>query len=79
MVQKLKEKRKLASKDMLGVIVAIVLGLTVAAAILPQAVIDITNTTKWTGSPAAVTTIVPVIGIVAVVALIMIVLRYVRR
>lgn len=59
-------------------IIMLSIGLYVAASILPGAVVDITNTTKWSGAPASVLTLVPIIGIIAVVAVILLVLRKVR-
>lgn len=58
-----------------GKIIGLSVALIVAAAIIPEAVVDITNTTLWTGAPTAVLTLVPVIGIVVVVALLLMVLR----
>lgn len=56
-------------------IVGLAVGLIVAAAIVPSAIVSITNTTAWAGAPSAVITLVPVIGIVAVVALVLMMLR----
>lgn len=51
-------------------IIGLVVGLTVAAALLPDAVVDITNTTLWTGAPASVIAIVPILGIGVIAALV---------
>lgn len=56
-------------------LIGLAVGLIVASAIIPTAVVDITNTTLWTGAPTAVLTLVPVIGIVAVVAILLMLLR----
>lgn len=58
-----------------GSIVGLAVGLIVAAAILPTAVVSITNTTAWEGAPTAVITLVPVLGIIAVVAIVLMMLR----
>lgn len=49
-----------------GKIIGLCIGLFVAAAILPTAVITITNTTNWDGASSTILTLVPVIGIVVV-------------
>lgn len=59
----------------LNKIIALSLGLIVAACILPTAVVMITNATAWAGSPDAVITLLPVIGIIAVIALIVMVVK----
>lgn len=56
-------------------IIGLAVGLTVASAVLPSAIISISDVDNWTGAPSAVLTLVPVIGIIAVVALILMVLR----
>lgn len=57
-------------------IVGLAVGLYVAAAVLPGAVVSITNATNWEGAPTVVITLgTTVVGIIAVVALIMIVLK----
>lgn len=56
-------------------IIGLALGLIVAAAVLPTAVIMFTNTTAWEGSPDAVITLVPVVAIIAVVALVVIIVK----
>lgn len=66
-----------------GIMMAIIglsVGLYVAAAVLPEAIVNITNTANWSGAPSVVITLgTTVVGIVSVVALIMIVLKYVRK
>lgn len=62
-------------KVSMGAIIGISIALIVAAAILPTAVVDITNTTKWTGAPTAVLTLVPIIGVVAIVAVLLMLVR----
>lgn len=52
-----------------GILIGISIALIVAAAILPTAIVDITNTTKYTGAPAAVLTLVPILGIVVIAAI----------
>lgn len=49
-----------------GKIIGLAVGLLVAAAILPTAVVTITNTTLWTGVDATTLLLIPVIGIVVV-------------
>lgn len=57
-------------------IVGLAVGLVVAAAVLPDAIIDITNSSLWTGAPAVVITLgTTVVGIIAVVALIRHIMR----
>lgn len=61
---------------MLLAIISLVVGLFVAAALFPDAIVAITNATLYTGAPAAVITLATtVVGIIAVVALILILLR----
>ena len=58
-------------------IVGLVVGIYVAAALLPDAVVDISNATLWEGAPAAVITLGSTItGIICVVAFIMILLKH---
>lgn len=65
-----------ASGGFIGGIVAIGVGLYVAAAVIPDAIVDITNTTLWAGAPPAVITLgTTVLGIVAVVALVLLFLK----
>lgn len=58
-------------------ITMLAIGMLVAAYVLPNAVVQLTNTTLWTGAPSAVLSIVPVLGIVAVVALLIMIIRHV--
>lgn len=67
----LKCKRAFAT----GKIIGLAVGLIVAGAVLPSAVVSISDTSNWTGAPAAVLTLVPIIGVVAVVALLLMILR----
>lgn len=63
-------------KGILMAIVGLAVGLYVAAAILPDAIVDITNSTNWTGAPTVVITLgTTVVGIIAVVALILLILN----
>lgn len=50
-------------------IIGLVVALVIAAALLPSAVVDITNTTKWSGAPTSVLAIVPILGVGVVAAL----------
>lgn len=52
-----------------GILIGISIALIVAAAVLPTAIVDITNTTKYSGAPAAVLTLVPIIGVVVIAAI----------
>lgn len=73
------DKRAVGLKQVMMAIVGLSVGLYVAASILPQAIIDITNSTNWTGAPSVVITLATVVvGIVSIVALIMIVLKFAR-
>lgn len=58
-------------------ITMLAIGMLVAAYVLPNAVVQLTNVTLWTGAPSAVLSIVPVLGIVAVVALLIMIIRHV--
>lgn len=52
-----------------GKIIGLAIGLLVAAAILPTAIVTISNTTAggpWDGASSTILTLVPVIGIVVV-------------
>lgn len=49
-----------------GKIIGLAVGLLVAAAVLPTAVVTITNTTNWAGVDATTLLLIPVIGIVVV-------------
>lgn len=52
-------------------IVGLAVGLIVASAVIPSAIVDITNSTLWSGAPTVVITLgTTVVGIIAVVALI---------
>lgn len=63
-------------KGLLMGIISLAVGLFVAAAVLPTAIVNMTDTSNWTGAPAAVITLgTTVVGIVSVVALILILLR----
>lgn len=52
-----------------GILIGVSIALIVAAAILPTAIVDITNTTKFSGAPAAVLTLVPILGIVVIASI----------
>lgn len=65
----------MVGKGLMSGIISISIALIVASAILPTAIVDITNTTLWEGAPAAVLTMVPVVGIVALVAILLALLR----
>lgn len=56
-------------------IIPLAIGLLVASAILPGAVVAITNTTLWEGAPTSVITLIPVLGIVVIAGLAMMLLR----
>lgn len=80
-IERFQRDRKAAVglKGILMAIVGLSVGLYVAAAILPQAIVNITSSTNWTGAPSVVITLATtVVGIVAVVALIMLVLKYAK-
>lgn len=63
-------------KGILIAIISLVVGLYVASALFPDAIVAITNSTLYTGAPTAVTTLATtVLGIVAVVSLILIIMR----
>lgn len=56
-----------------GKIIGIAIGLFVAAAILPTAILGLANTTTggpWTGASTTILTLVPIIGVVAVAGLV---------
>lgn len=61
--------------SLMNKIIGISIALIVASAVLPSAIVGITNTTIWAGAPTSVITMVPVIGIVAVVAILIALLR----
>lgn len=61
MFEKLKANKRGAINMMW--IIGLVVGLTIAAALLPDAIVDITNVTLWDGAPASVIAIVPILGI----------------
>lgn len=71
-------KKAVGGAGFAGIVISLAIGLYVAAAVLPSAIVDITNSTKWSGAPTAVITLLPIIGIVGVVALILLILRKVR-
>lgn len=57
-------------------IVGLAIGLIVAAAVLPTAIVTMSNETEWDGAPASVITLATVVvPIVAVAALVMLILR----
>lgn len=73
------DQRAVAMKGIITIIVGLSVGLYVAAAVLPDAIIEITNSSTWTGAPTVVTTLATtVVGIVAIVSLILLVLKYAR-
>lgn len=52
-------------------IIGLAIGLTVASALVPDAIVELTNSSLWSGAPTAVVTLgTVVLGIIAVVALI---------
>lgn len=66
---------KRASID-ISKIVGLAVGLYAAAAILPTAIVEITNSTNWAGAPTPIITLgTTVVGIVAVTAFILMLLR----
>lgn len=63
-------------KGILIALISVAVGLYVLGAIFPDAIVSVTNSTAYTGAPAAVITLATtVVGIVAVVAVILILLR----
>lgn len=52
-------------------IIGITIALTIAAALLPTAIVGITDADNWTGAPSAVLTMVPIIGIAVIAALVL--------
>lgn len=62
--------RGMASAASVGsILIGISIALIVASAILPTAIVDITNTTSYTGAPAAVLTLVPILGIIVIASI----------
>ena len=59
----------------INAIIGLAVGLFVAAAILPGAIVAISNTTAYEGAPATVLIIVPILGVVAAVAVLLMILR----
>lgn len=74
MFKKLWKSTRAASSGIIVTLIMLSIGLTVGAAVLPQAIVDISNTTKYTGAPTAVTTLVPVLGVVAIAAVLLVLL-----
>lgn len=77
--RKFKHNRK--AVQLLGVglaIIGLVIGITVAANLLPDAIVDITCSTSYAGAPAAVITMMTtVLGIVIAAAVILLVFKHV--
>lgn len=72
MFKRLWHNTRAASSGIIATLIFISIGLSVGAAVLPQAIVDISNTTKYTGAPTAVTTLVPVLGVVAIAAVLLV-------
>lgn len=72
MLNKLWKSTRAQAQAIILTLIMLSIALTVGAAVLPQAIIDISNTTKYTGAPTAVTTLVPVLGVVAIAAVLLI-------
>lgn len=61
-------------------VIGLVIGLTVAAELLPDAIVDITCSTSYAGAPAAVITMMTtVLGIVIAAAVVLLILKFVRK
>ena len=72
----LRERRARSGSFMIGSILGLVLSLYVAGATLADAIINLTNSTKWASAPAAVQTLgTTVLGLVGVVVFIMMLLK----
>lgn len=56
-------------------IVMLALGLTVAGALLPDAIESFTNSSLWSNTPSSVQTIAPVVGLVAIVAILIMLIK----
>lgn len=64
------------AKLSMGWIIGLVIGLTVAAALLPDAIVDISCSTSYAGAPASVITIMTIVIPIAIgAALVMKVLK----
>lgn len=73
------DNRAVGMKSIIMALVGLSVGLYVAASILPSAIIEITNSSTWTGAPTVVVTLATtVVGIISIVALIMLILKYTR-